>query len=75
MFLLILKICLLSHYFSTLLHAAGGHRNAEEEREKIRSAQLVALERAQMAAKRYTHPLIDLEIYLSIVYDNTKGEY
>ena len=40
-----------SIYYLTLY--TGGHRNVEEEREKIRSAQLVALERAQMAAKRY----------------------
>lgn len=45
-----------------LMHA-GGHRNVEEEREKMRSAQLVALERAQMAAKRYVHPMTGLNVY------------
>ena len=31
----------------------GGHRNPEEEREKMRAAQQVAIERAQMSARRY----------------------
>ncbi len=31
----------------------GGHRNLEEEREKMMAAQLVAIERARMTAKRW----------------------
>ena len=39
----------------------------EEEREKMRSAQLVAIERAQMAAKRYNPPLLFNSVALSFV--------
>ena len=38
--------------YSLSYTSIGGHRNVEEEREKMKAAQMVAIERAQMAAKR-----------------------
>ena len=37
---------------SHLTHTTGGHRNLQEEKDKIVAAQIVAIERAQMTARR-----------------------
>ena len=37
---------------SHLTHITGGHRNLQEEKDKMMAAQIVAIERAQMTARR-----------------------